>query len=92
MLKRISNTAAYGALTVGPKIIDEKVKDSVREALQNIKNGVFDKDWKNDYQSGYPNFNRLLKELEESQAEVVGNRIRGKIRLREGDGFKVKNV
>jgi ketol-acid reductoisomerase len=92
MLKRISNTAAYGAMAIGPKIIDKKVKERIRWVLRNIKDGGFDKEWQNDYENGYSNFKRLLKEIERSQAEVVGNRIRERLHVREEADFKVKNV
>jgi len=91
MLERISNTAAYGAMAIGPKIIDESVKDRIRWALENIKNGGFDREWKADYEAGYPNYQRLLSEMANHQADVVGNRIRRQMGvLKEGD-FAVKN-
>lgn len=92
MLERISNTAAYGALTVGPKIIDDRVKQNIREAMENIKNGGFDRDWFEDYRQGYPEFNRLLQEIGDSQADVVGNRIRETLGVRQTSDFSVKNV
>ncbi|MCL5103937.1 MAG: ketol-acid reductoisomerase [Armatimonadetes bacterium] len=92
MLERISNTAAYGAMLVGPRIIDSTVKEKIRAAMHNIKDGGFDKDWKKDYESGYPDFNRRLKEIGDSQADVVGNRIRQRLHVLEEGDFKVKNV
>jgi len=92
MLKRISVTAAYGAVTVGPKIIDSEVKERIRKALFDIKNGEFDKDWKADYDSGYKRFSKILKDIEDSQAEVVGNGIRRKMGVLKKDDFEVKNI
>jgi len=86
MLERISNTAAYGAITIGPEIVDEHVKDKIRWAMENIKNGEFDRDWEEDYKNGYPKFKGLLEELRNSQADRVGNAIRRKMGvLQEGD-------
>lgn len=92
MLERISNTAAYGALAIGPTIIDERVKENIRKALVNIKDGGFDRQWLADYRNGYREFNRLLDEIGNSQADVVGNRIREQMRVREAGDFSVKNV
>jgi len=92
MLERISNTAAYGALTVGPTIIDDRVKENIRKAMKNIRNGGFDKDWYEDYQHGYPKFNQLLKEIGDSQADAVGNRIREQLGVRKATDFSIRNV
>ncbi len=91
MLERISNTAAYGAMTVGPKIIDESVKDRIRQAMENIKNGGFDRDWKGDYEKGYENYKRLLNETADHQADVVGNEIRKRLGVLKAGDFSIKN-
>ena len=91
MLERISNTAAYGAMSVGPSIIDDHVKKNIRTAMENIKNGNFDSDWKNDYENGYPKYNRLLKEIADHPAEIEGNRIRERLELRQSTDFSIKN-
>lgn len=72
----ISETAKWGDVLVGPKIIDESVKDRMREALKQIQNGEFAKEWVAEYESGYPRYNALLKEGEESQIEEVGHQLR----------------
>ena len=83
MLEAISETAKYGGLTVGPKIIDESVKEKMKEVLQRIRSGEFEKDW-----TGNPNAGKLLKEkLEEIRRhpiESVGERIRKLMKLGEG--------
>ena len=91
MLERISNTAAYGAITIGPEIVDEHVKDKIRQAVEKIKNGGFDRDWEQDYKEGYPKFRRLLEELRNSQAEQVGDEIRRRRSTREEGELTVKN-
>jgi len=92
MLERISNTAAYGAMTIGPQIIDESVKDRIRWALENIRNGEFSRDWEADYKAGYPKFNGLLKEIRESQADRVGEVIRRKRGDSTAGDLTAKNV
>ena len=83
MLEAISETAKYGGLTVGPKIIDESVKEKMKEVLQRIRSGEFEKDW-----TGNPNAGKLLKEkLEEIRRhpiESVGERIRKLMKFGEG--------
>ena len=73
MLERISNTAAYGAISIGPMIVDDYVKDRIRWAMENIKNGGFNEDWQQDYENNYVKFRAMLKELRNSQADQVGN-------------------
>ena len=91
MLERISNTAAYGAMSVGSTIIDEHVKQNIRRAMENIKNGSFDRDWKNDYENGYVKYNRLLKDTAGHPADIVGNRIRERLGVRQNTDFSIKN-
>jgi len=73
----ISETAKWGDVSIGPKIIDAGVKKRMREALKNIQNGKFAKGWVQEYQSGYREYNRLLKEGEKHSIEKVGKRLRG---------------
>ncbi|MFB3905759.1 MAG: ketol-acid reductoisomerase [Acidobacteriota bacterium] len=91
MLERISNTAAYGAMTVGPKIIDGRVKENIRAALSDIKNGTFDTDWKNDYCRSYPNYRRLLSEIARHPADVIGNEIRKRLGVLQEADFSARN-
>jgi len=91
MLERISNTAAYGAMSMGPKIIDEGVKEKIRWAMENIKNGGFDRDWKADYENGYETYRRLLKECAEHESDVVGNKIRKRLGVRKATDFSITN-
>ena len=83
MLDAISETARYGGLTVGPKIIDESVKERMKEVLQRIRSGEFEKDW-----TGNPDAGKLLKEkLEEIRRhpiESVGEKVRKLMKFREG--------
>jgi ketol-acid reductoisomerase len=92
MLERISNTAAYGAITIGPEIIDDYVKDRIRWAMENIKSGAFNQDWQADYQSGYPKFKGLLEELRQSEADKVGNEIRQHLGVLQKGALTATNV
>lgn len=92
MLERISNTAAYGAMSIGPKIIDAQVKEKIRWAMENIKNGGFDRDWKRDYENDYKNYKKLLDGIANHQADVVGNKIRERLGVLKETDFSVKNL
>ena len=91
MLERISNTAAYGAMSIGPRIIDESVKDRIRWAMENIKNGGFDKEWKQDFENDYTNYKKLLRSISEHPAEVVGNKTRKRLGVLKDSDFSIKN-
>lgn len=73
----ISETAKWGDVSVGPKIIDSGVKKRMKSALKDIQNGKFAKGWVSEYESGYPTYKKLLKEGEQHPIEKVGARLRG---------------
>src|SRR4051794_34819514 len=72
----ISETAKWGDVTVGPKIIDASVKKRMQAVLKDIQSGKFAKGWVKEYESGYPQYNKLLKEGEKHPIEKTGSRLR----------------
>ena len=72
----ISETAEYGDVTVGPKIIDDSVKERMREQLKTIQNGDFAREWMAEYEAGQPNFNRIREEEKAHPIEEVGGHLR----------------
>src|ERR1043166_598043 len=72
----ISETAKWGDVSVGPKIIDASVKKRMKAALKEIQSGKFAKGWVNEYKGGYKNYNALLKKGEKHSIEKVGARLR----------------
>src|SRR5829696_800219 len=72
----ISETAKWGDVSVGPKIIDAGVKKRMKQALKEIQNGTFAKGWVKEYQTGYKKYNALLKKGENHSIEKVGARLR----------------
>jgi ketol-acid reductoisomerase len=72
----ISETAKWGDVLVGPKIIDSGVKKRMKTALKEIQNGKFAKEWIKEYEGGYKKYNALLKAGEKHQIEKVGARLR----------------
>ncbi len=91
MLERISNTAAFGAMSIGPRIIDQHVKDNIRGALKNIKDGGFNREWRADFEQGYPQYKKLLAEIRSHKAEVVGNELRRKLGVHKPKDFSITN-
>ena len=72
----ISETAKWGDVLVGPKIIDASVKKRMKAALKDIQTGKFAKDWVQEFQGGYKRYNALLKKGEQHQIEKTGTRLR----------------
>ncbi len=76
MLRGVSDTAKYGGLTVGPKVIDDHVKENMRKAVELVQSGEFAKEWIKEGKEGFKTLNALMKEIEEHQIEKVGKFIR----------------
>ncbi|MCC3143741.1 ketol-acid reductoisomerase [Halanaerobium sp. Z-7514] len=76
MRDSISDTAQYGDIMVGPKIIDDHVRENMKEVLADIQNGEFARNWILENQANRPVFNSLTKKDEESLIEEVGARLR----------------
>ncbi|GAA5494136.1 ketol-acid reductoisomerase [Rubritalea squalenifaciens DSM 18772] len=73
----ISETAEYGDVTVGPKIINDSVKKRMAAQLKRIEDGKFAKEWMKEYKDGCKNFNAIRKAEAKHQIEEVGERLRG---------------
>ena len=73
----ISDTAEYGDLTRGPRIIDENVRDTMRELLAEIRSGEFAREWILENQANRPVFNALQRQGKEHLIETVGKELRG---------------
>lgn len=76
MLNGVSETARYGGLTVGPRIIDDEVKRKMREAAERVRSGEFAKEWVAEYERGAPNLKRMLEGVKAHPAEKVGEEVR----------------
>lgn len=73
----ISETAKYGDLTRGPRIIDGQTKASMAKILEEIQSGSFARQWVKEYEDGLPNYKALLQAGEDHPIETVGRRLRG---------------
>lgn len=76
MRRRVSNTACYGDITRGPKIITEKTRKTMKKLLKDICSGKFAREWIKENEDGRPNFNRLLEEGDKHKIEGVGKKLR----------------
>ena len=72
----ISNTAEYGDLTRGPRIINKNVKKEMKKVLEEIQTGKFVRDWILECKSGQLNFKAEKKIQTEKQIELVGEKLR----------------
>jgi len=72
----ISNTAEYGDLSRGPRIVNDKTKEEMKTILSEITSGKFAKEWVGEYKDGLKNFNKLYDKDYNSQIENVGRKLR----------------
>lgn len=72
----VSNTAQYGDLTRGPRVINDLVKAEMKRILKEIQDGTFAKEWILECKVGKPVFNALTKKGEEHLIEKVGEKLR----------------
>ena len=72
----ISDTAEYGDMTRGPRIITDETRAEMRTILDEIRSGKFAKEWILENQVGRPVFNALRRKSHEHPIEEVGERLR----------------
>ncbi len=72
----VSETAKYGDVTRGPRVINRNVKKSMKSILKEIQSGKFAKEWVKEYQAGLPKYNKLLEDGEKHPIEETGQRLR----------------
>ena len=72
----ISETAKYGDITRGPRIITAETKATMKEILREIQEGEFAQEWIDEYKAGLPEYNRLLDEGEKHPVEETGQYLR----------------
>jgi len=72
----ISNTAEYGDYVTGPRIVDERVKNEMRQVLREIQDGTFAKNWILENQAGQASFKAMRRRNSEHEIEKVGKQLR----------------
>jgi len=73
----VSDTAEYGDLTRGPRVIDERVKEQMRKILSEVQSGEFAREWIAEDDAGRPTFQKLREQQAAHPIEEVGQRLRG---------------
>ncbi len=73
----ISDTAEYGDVTRGPRVITDSVRAEMRKILGEIQDGTFANEWVSEDDAGRPNFQKLVEQGEQHPIEEVGKKLRG---------------
>lgn len=72
----VSDTAEYGGLTTGPRIVTDQTRETMKTVLQEIQDGTFADRWMNENRKGRPVFDALRKQAAEHPVEQVGKELR----------------
>ena len=75
----ISDTAAYGDLVSGPRVIDEHARKKMKDILDDIQTGKFAENWINENEAGQPEFKRMMNNDLEHPIEKVGKDLRSRM-------------
>ena len=75
----ISDTAAYGDLVSGPRVIDEHVRNNMKAVLKDIQNGNFANQWINENKQGQVDYKKMMDDDLNHPIEKVGANLRGKM-------------
>lgn len=77
MRKRVSDTAEYGDITRGKRIINDSTRQEMKKILGEIQSGSFAKEWIEENKKGRPIYNKLTQEQRQQQIEKIGEQLRG---------------
>jgi len=72
----ISETAKFGDITRGPRVVNAATKKEMKKILQEIQSGQFTREWVAEYKGGLKNYKKLLKKGEDHLVEKTGARLR----------------
>ncbi len=72
----VSDTAEYGGMSRGKKVITEETRKIMKDILKDVQNGTFAKEWIEEYAAGQPNMNQLRDENKNHPIEKVGGKLR----------------
>ena len=75
----ISNTAEYGDMTRGKRVIGEPTREAMKQLLADIQSGEFAREWIAENRAGQENFKRMREEQARHQVEVVGRELRSQM-------------
>jgi ketol-acid reductoisomerase len=75
----VSDTAKYGDLTRGPRIVDAHVRENMKQVLKEVQDGTFAKQWIDENKSGQKSYKKLMQEDLDQPIEKVGKELRGRM-------------
>jgi ketol-acid reductoisomerase len=76
MRELISDTAKWGELTVGPRIVDARVQKQMRAVLRDIRSGKFAREFIREMKTGRKRYRKLRKAADNHRIEKVGRKLR----------------
>jgi ketol-acid reductoisomerase len=76
MYYSVSDTAEYGGLSRGTRVIDSDTKERMKKILEEVRSGSFAKEWMDENRNGLPNLTRMRSELGGHKIETVGRELR----------------
>src|SRR6266705_1636166 len=88
----VSDTAEYGDYSRGPRVIDSRVRETMKQILAEIQSGQFAKEWIAENENGRPNFNAQREKEAAHQIEAVGKRLRDMMSFLQPAGKKLAGV
>ncbi len=88
----VSDTAEYGDMTRGPRLIDDHVRGEMRTILEEIRDGRFAAEWVAENRAGRPRFNELREQGKAHQIETVGAELRAMMPFVTGGRRRLEDV
>jgi ketol-acid reductoisomerase len=75
----VSDTAKYGDLTRGPRVVDASTRERMREVLKEIQDGTFAREWQAEAEAGMPNYKAMMAADMAHPIEKVGRELRARM-------------
>ena len=77
MWDSVSDTAEYGGLTRGDRIVDDHAREQMEEVLEEVQDGTFARQWILENQAGRPGYHQIRDAEKNHEIEAVGEELRG---------------
>ncbi len=77
MWHSVSDTAEYGGLTRGDRVVDDHAREQMEAVLEEVQDGTFARQWITENQAGRPNYDQIKTAEENHEIEDVGEELRG---------------
>jgi ketol-acid reductoisomerase len=77
MRKRVSDTAEYGDITRGKRVINKETRSEMKKILGEVQSGKFAEEWIKENKDGRPNYSKITEEEKQHKIEKIGEELRG---------------